>query len=48
MNLSRNFTLDEMVKSQTAERRDIPNLPDEGQIKNMVELCENILQPIRY
>ena len=47
MNLSRNFTIDEMVKSQTAERRDIPNLPDEGQIKNMVELCENILQPIR-
>ena len=47
MQLSNNFTLDEMVKSQTAERKGIPNTPDDSQIESMKLLCENILQPIR-
>ena len=45
--LSPNFSLDEMVKSQTAERKGIPNTPSELHIKAMEALCENILQPIR-
>ena len=47
MNLSKNFSLDEMVKSQTAERKGIPNDPNDEQIKSMMLLAENILQPIR-
>jgi zinc D-Ala-D-Ala carboxypeptidase len=45
--LSPNFTLEEMVKSQTAERRGIPNVPELHHIEAMEALCGNILQPIR-
>ena len=47
MQLSKNFSLDEMIKSQTAERKGIPNTPDDVQVHAMAMLCENILQPIR-
>jgi len=47
MQLSKNFSLAEMVKSQTAERKGIPNEPDDVQIHSMAMLCESILQPIR-
>ena len=47
MNLSRNFTLQELIKSDTAVRLDINNNPNSGQIEKLKELCENILQPIR-
>jgi len=47
MQLSRNFSLAEMCKSQTAERKGIPNQPNAGQIEALVMLCENILQPVR-
>ncbi len=45
--LSPNFTLEEMVKSQTAERKGIPNTPELHHIEAMEMLCEKILQPIR-
>ena len=47
MNLSDNFTLAEMIRSQTARRLDIDNTPNEQQIEFMRELCMNVLQPIR-
>jgi hypothetical protein len=47
MQLSQNFTLRELTKSQTAERKGIPNEPDQDQIDNMIDLCGNILQPVR-
>lgn len=47
MNLSKNFTLAEMVKSQTAERKGLLNEPDPEQVYSMAQLCENILQPVR-
>ena len=47
MKLSNNFSLAEMVKSQTAERKGIPNEPDDKQVHAMALLAENILQPIR-
>ena len=47
MNLSTNFSLAEMLKSQTAERMGIVNEPNADHIYNMVALAENILQPIR-
>ena len=47
MNLSRNFTLQELIKSDTAVRLDINNNPNSGQIEKLKDLCENILQPVR-
>ena len=47
MNLSRNFTLQELIKSDTAIRLDINNNPNSGQIEKLKSLCENILQPVR-
>ena len=47
MKLSKNFSLAEMVKSQTAERKGIPNEPTDEHIKCMKMLAKNILQPIR-
>ena len=47
MNLSRNFTLLELTKSDTAVRKGINNNPNAGQIEKLKELCENILQPVR-
>jgi zinc D-Ala-D-Ala carboxypeptidase len=47
MQLSKNFSLEEMTKSQTALRKGIDNVPNQEQIDNMVKLAENILQPIR-
>ncbi len=46
MKLSSNFSLRELTKSQTAERKGIDNTPTEEHIENLKLLCENILQPI--
>jgi len=45
--LSANFTLRELTKSDTADRLDIDNTPNEEQIESLRLLCENILQPVR-
>ena len=47
MNLSRNFTLQELTKSDTAIRMGIDNNPNADQIEKLKALCENILQPVR-
>ena len=47
MNLSANFTLNELTKSETATRLDIDNTPNDEQIESLRLLCENILQPVR-
>ena len=47
MNLSRNFTLSELIKSDTAIRQGINNNPNAEQIEKLKALCENILQPVR-
>ena len=47
MELSRNFSLQELIKSDTAIRLDINNNPNSGQIEKLKALCENILQPVR-
>ena len=47
MNLSKNFTLSEMIKSETALRHDMPNEPGEKEIGNLKLLCEKVLQPVR-
>ena len=47
MNLTRNFTLSELIKSDTAIRKGFNNNPNAGQIEKLKLLCENILQPVR-
>lgn len=47
MNLSANFNLRELTRSDTADRLDIDNQPNEEQIESLRLLCENILQPVR-
>ena len=47
MNLSRNFTLSELTKSDTAIRKGLNNNPNAEQIEKLKALCENILQPVR-
>jgi len=47
MNLSKNFTLQELIYSDTAIRMGIDNKPNDETIENLKILCENILEPIR-
>ena len=47
MQLSRNFSLQELTKSDTAIRKGIDNNPNADQIEKLKLLCENILQPVR-
>ena len=47
MKLTANITLDELTKSQVAERKGINNNPNPQQIENLKNLAINILQPVR-
>lgn len=47
MQLSKNFSLDEFLKSSTATRYKINNTPNNNVINNLKDLCINVLQPIR-
>lgn len=47
MYLSDNFSLFEMTYSVTAKANGINNTPPKAVIKNLTELCKNVLQPLR-
>jgi len=47
MKLSKNFSLAEMTKSQTATRMGLDNNPSEDETENLRLLCERVLQPVR-
>jgi hypothetical protein len=47
MNLSENFTLQELIYSDTAIRMGLDNKPNDETVENLKILCENILEPIR-
>ena len=47
MKLSKNFSLEEMEKSSTAIRLGIKNKAGAGEIKNLGDLCYEILEPVR-
>jgi hypothetical protein len=47
MNLTKNFTLSEMVKSETALRHDMDNTPGDAEVANMQLLAARVLQPVR-
>jgi len=45
--LSTNFTLKELSKSETATRLGLDNTPDDTALNNLKTLCEKVLQPVR-
>ena len=47
MKLTRNFSLQELTKSDTAIRKGIDNEPNADQIDKLKTLCEKVLQPVR-
>jgi hypothetical protein len=47
MKLTKNFSLEEMTKSQTALRKGIDNTPTPDKIEPLTMLCESVLQPVR-
>ena len=47
MQLSKHFTLEEFEKSQTATRKNIINKAGAGEIKNLGDLCYEVLEPVR-
>ena len=47
MRLSKNFSLEEMTRSMVASRKGIDNTPGAGEIKNLENVCYEILEPVR-
>ena len=47
MKLSKNFSLAELTKSQTATRKGIDNTPSPTHQENLKSLCMHVLQPVR-
>lgn len=47
MKISDNFTLEEFINSPTASKYNIDNTPNEEVKNNIIQLVNNILQPIR-
>ena len=47
MHLTENFSLAEMIKSETALRHGLDNTPPPEVIENLRQLCEHVLQPLR-
>ena len=47
MKLTANFSVLELTKSQTAERKGIDNTPSPAHQENLRLLCEAVLQPVR-
>jgi len=45
--LTKNFSLHELTKSETAARHDMENNPGPAEIANLTELAGKVLQPIR-
>jgi hypothetical protein len=47
MQLSKNLSLSEMIRSESAKRNGINNMPTEEHTANMRKLAMNVFQPIR-
>lgn len=47
MQLSKNLSLAEVIRSETAKRKGISNMPTEAHIENFKKLAEKVFQPIR-
>lgn len=47
MQLSKNLSLAEVIRSETAKRRGVSNMPTDAHIANFKLLAEKVFQPIR-
>ncbi|HYD23837.1 MAG TPA: D-Ala-D-Ala carboxypeptidase family metallohydrolase [Croceibacterium sp.] len=47
MQLSPHFTLAELIRSDTATRKGIRNVPTRAQVAALTALCEHVLEPVR-
>jgi len=47
MQLSENLSLAEVIRSETAKRKGVSNMPTPEHIENFKKLAENVFQPIR-
>jgi hypothetical protein len=47
MKLSKNLSLAEVTKSNTANRLGIDNTPDEWEVENLKAIAEEVFQPLR-
>ena len=47
MQLSKNLSLAEVMRSETAKRKGVSNMPTEAHIENFKLLAEKVFQPIR-
>jgi zinc D-Ala-D-Ala carboxypeptidase len=45
--LSEHFSLEEMIRSQTAVRKGIKNMPNDEQVACLRQVCVHILEPVR-
>jgi zinc D-Ala-D-Ala carboxypeptidase len=45
--ISKHISWNEAVKSKTAEKNEIENIPNENQIQEMKKLAKNIFEPLR-
>ena len=47
MKLTEHFALAEFTRSESAKRHGVPNEPTPEHLKNLIVLCEKVLEPIR-
>jgi hypothetical protein len=49
MNISQNFTLEELLRSETASRKNVAEqwTPSDAVKDNLKKLCDNVLEPLR-
>jgi len=47
MQLSKHFKLEEFTRSQIAARNGLSNTPGSGEVKNLENICYEILEPVR-
>ena len=47
MQLTKDFTLEELIHSDLADRLYIKNLPTDEQVYNLTALAQDVLQPVR-
>lgn len=47
MNLTKDFTLEELIHSEYADANGIENIPTDKEVYNLTALAQDVLQPIR-
>ena len=47
MQLTEHFTLEEMLRSETAEKKKIENRINAEEVNNLQKLCQKVLEPLR-